>query len=219
MAIRTCREFEPEWLDLLGKIHEGFLILPVGFLSPSFHGDVESEAWGRIAAWLDRKEPGSVLFAAFGSEVKFTTEQIEEIASGLENSGVPFVWALREGSPPDWFPERIGERDCGGGMGAAGLTAGVALVVLPMQFEQGLNARNLWEKGLGVEVFRDREDGSFTGEEIARKLRMVMLEEEGEGLKARARAWMEKFGSEEVQDRYVEDLAVFMWENKLRQDA
>ncbi|KAG0449219.1 hypothetical protein HPP92_027458 [Vanilla planifolia] len=110
MAIRTCREFEPEWLDLLGKIHEGFLILPVGFLSPSFHGDVESEAWGRIAAWLDRKEPGSVLFAAFGSEVKFTTEQIEEIASGLENSGVPFVWALREGSPPDWFPERIGER-------------------------------------------------------------------------------------------------------------
>ncbi|KAG0449185.1 hypothetical protein HPP92_027429 [Vanilla planifolia] len=265
MAVKTCREFEPEWLDLLGKILVGFPIVPVGFLPPSFDDDEESQPWVRIAAWLDRKEPSSVLYAAFGSELKFTTEQIDEIASGLERSDVPFVWALREGCLPDGFEERVGDRGIvvegwvpqarilshssigaflnhGGPSGIVeGLMAGVALVVLPMQFEQGLNARLLSEKGLGAEVFRDYEDGSFSGEEIARKVRMVMVfrdyedgsfsgeeiarkvrmvmvEKEGEGLRARARAGKEKFGNEEVQDRYVKELANFMWENKVHQE-
>ncbi|KAG0478584.1 hypothetical protein HPP92_013303 [Vanilla planifolia] len=173
MAVKTCREFEPEWLDLLGKILVGFPIVPVGFLPPSFDDDEESQPWVRIAAWLDRREPGSVLYAAFGSELKFTTEQIDEIASGLERGDVPFVWALREGCVPDRFEERVGDRGIvvegwvpqarilshssigaflnhGGPSGIVeGLMPGVALVVLPMQFEQGLNARLLSEKGLG----------------------------------------------------------------------
>ncbi|KAG0449184.1 hypothetical protein HPP92_027428 [Vanilla planifolia] len=45
----------------------------------------------------------------------------------------------------------------------------------------------------GLEVYRDYEDGSFMGEEIAMKLRMMIEKEQREGL--RLRAWKEKFGS------------------------
>ncbi|PKA66807.1 Putative UDP-rhamnose:rhamnosyltransferase 1 [Apostasia shenzhenica] len=240
MAIRTCRVFEPEWLDLLGKIHVGYPIVPVGFLPPSFDDGDSSQTWVRISAWLDQnREPGSVVFAAFGSEVKLTLEQIEEIAAGLERSEVPFLWALRAGSPPAGFADRTGGRGLvvegwvpqarllahesvggfltHGGWNSIveGLTAGVALVVLPMQFEQGLNARLLEEKGLGFEVVRGREDGLISGEEIARKLRAAMAEEEdGEGLRARARKGKERFGGEEMQGKYMEEFVKHLWENR-----
>ncbi|PKA66805.1 Putative UDP-rhamnose:rhamnosyltransferase 1 [Apostasia shenzhenica] len=241
MAIRTCREFEPEWLELLGKIHDGQPIVPVGLLPPSFDDGDSSQTWVRISAWLDQnREPGSVVFAAFGSEVKLTREQIDEIAAGLEGSEVPFVWALRAGSPPAGFGDRTGGRGLvvegwvpqarllahesvggfltHGGWNSIveGLTAGVALVVLPMQFDQGLNARLLEEKGLGVEVVRGREDGLISGEEIARKLRAAMAEEEedGEGLRARVRKGKERFGGEEMQGKYMEEFVKHLWENR-----
>jgi UDP:flavonoid glycosyltransferase YjiC (YdhE family) len=40
-----------------------------------------------------------------------------------------------------------------------GLTHGVKLVLLPLMFDQGLNARHLVEEKIGVEVSRDEEDG------------------------------------------------------------
>ena len=39
------------------------------------------------------------MFVGFGSECKLSKEQINEIAYGLELSGLPFLWALRK---PDW---------------------------------------------------------------------------------------------------------------------
>ncbi|KAF0919242.1 hypothetical protein E2562_029013 [Oryza meyeriana var. granulata] len=139
--------------------------------------------------WLDRQAPSSIVYAAFGSEVKLTSEQLQRIPLGLEASGLPFIWAFRVPADagdsdrlPDGFEQRVNGRRviCGGWLPqvrflahgsvrgflthagwnsiAEGLTNGVRLVLLPLVFEQGLNARHLAEKKIAVEVARDEED-------------------------------------------------------------
>ncbi|KAD4585954.1 hypothetical protein E3N88_23555 [Mikania micrantha] len=48
--------------------------------------------------WLDLQPTGSVVFLCFGSSGVFTSEQLKEIAKGLEASGHRFLWVVR--SPP-----------------------------------------------------------------------------------------------------------------------
>ncbi|KAL6128626.1 hypothetical protein ACLB2K_071981 [Fragaria x ananassa] len=66
-----------------------------------------------------------------------------------------------------------------------------------------LNARLLVEKGLAAEVKRN-EDGSFSREEIAKSLRLAMVEEEGEQLRSNARKSAAVIGDHKLQhDRYI----------------
>ncbi|KAJ0753150.1 putative UDP-glucuronosyl/UDP-glucosyltransferase, UDP-glycosyltransferase family [Helianthus annuus] len=48
--------------------------------------------------WLDLQPSGSVVYLCFGSLGLFSSEQLKEIATGLEMSGVRFLWVVR--SPP-----------------------------------------------------------------------------------------------------------------------
>ncbi|XP_074573721.1 hydroquinone glucosyltransferase-like [Curcuma longa] len=45
--------------------------------------------------WLDYQPRGSVLFVSFGSGGTLSTEQMRELAFGLEQSGQRFVWVVR----------------------------------------------------------------------------------------------------------------------------
>ena len=47
-------------------------------------------------SWLDKQPRGSVLFVSFGSGGTHSSEQITEIALGLELSGVRFLWLVRK---------------------------------------------------------------------------------------------------------------------------
>ncbi|CAJ1950205.1 unnamed protein product [Sphenostylis stenocarpa] len=53
----------------------------------------------KIFEWLDKQAPKSVVFVGFGSELKLSKDQVFEIAYGLEESELPFLWALRK---PSW---------------------------------------------------------------------------------------------------------------------
>ncbi|XP_071715563.1 gallate 1-beta-glucosyltransferase 84A23-like [Rutidosis leptorrhynchoides] len=60
--------------------------------------------------WLNSKETSSVVYISFGSIVLFSQEQVTELAYGLLNSGVSFLWVLRKGKMHDgsesgWLPE------------------------------------------------------------------------------------------------------------------
>lgn len=46
-------------------------------------------------SWLDKFEPNSVLYVSFGSLALVSSQQVEEIALGLEASGYPFLWITR----------------------------------------------------------------------------------------------------------------------------
>ncbi|PKU81252.1 Putative UDP-rhamnose:rhamnosyltransferase 1 [Dendrobium catenatum] len=189
VLIRSCKELEPECLQLLGHLYEK-PIVPVGLLPPSIE-----EGQHAALDWLDKQGQGSTVYVAFGSEVKLSATEVMEIAVGLELSGLHFVWALRVGSVPaglvesikehgrgllcmDWVPQIhiLAHPSIGGLLSHAGwssvvegLAFGLAMVLLPMVFDQGLIARKMVEKGFGVEVPR-KEDGSFTGDEIAQSL-------------------------------------------------
>ncbi|KAI7753364.1 hypothetical protein M8C21_023949 [Ambrosia artemisiifolia] len=49
-------------------------------------------------SWLDLQPSGSVVYLCFGSGGAFSSEQLKEIAKGLEMSGFRFLWVVR--SPP-----------------------------------------------------------------------------------------------------------------------
>ncbi|PRQ58350.1 putative soyasaponin III rhamnosyltransferase [Rosa chinensis] len=83
------------------------------------------------------------------------------------------------------------------------LQFGHCLVVLPFMYNQPLNARLLVKKGLAAEVKRN-EDGSLSREEIAKTLRLAMVEEEGEHLRSNARKAAAVFGDHKLhQDHYI----------------
>ncbi|CAA2993701.1 UDP-glycosyltransferase 91A1-like [Olea europaea subsp. europaea] len=101
VVMRSCYEFEPEWLNLLENIYEK-PIIPVGHLPPKTTdsgSDEQNENWIEIKEWLDAKEKGSVVYVAFGtfgSETKPNQDELIEIALGLEKSELPFFWVLKK---------------------------------------------------------------------------------------------------------------------------
>ncbi|KAL3524973.1 hypothetical protein ACH5RR_013345 [Cinchona calisaya] len=121
LAIRSCSEFEPEWLKVLEEIHRK-PVIPVGQLPTTGNDEKDQkkdDAWGCIKEWLDKQEKGSVVYAAFGSEAKPSQAELEEISLGLELSGFAFFWVLRtkrgDDDPevielPDGFEERTKDR-------------------------------------------------------------------------------------------------------------
>ncbi|KAG6533770.1 UDP-glycosyltransferase 88B1-like [Zingiber officinale] len=81
----------------------------------------KDEAKAECMAWLDVQRRGSVVFLCFGSMGSFSTEQLEQIAVGLERSEQRFLWAVRapkdapsalnlEALLPEGFLERTKQR-------------------------------------------------------------------------------------------------------------
>ncbi|KAM3368730.1 hypothetical protein ACQJBY_016946 [Aegilops geniculata] len=69
--------------------------------------------------WLDRQRAASVVYISFGSWVgPIGPEKVRELALGLEATGRPFLWALRE--DPSWragLPDGYAERVAAAGRG------------------------------------------------------------------------------------------------------
>ncbi|CAL5079640.1 unnamed protein product [Urochloa decumbens] len=98
---------------------------------------------------------------------------------------------------------------CGWGSTAEGLFGfGHPLVMLPFVADQGLIARMMAERGVGVEVARREEDGWFGREDVAAAVRRVMVGEEGKALALNARRTGEEVVGDDGcrQERYVDEL-------------
>ncbi|KAJ8900502.1 hypothetical protein K2173_025279 [Erythroxylum novogranatense] len=215
MAIRSCPQFEGEYIDLYQKI-TGKPVVPVGLL-PSEKpekAEVTSGSWDEIFKWLDDQKPKSVVFVGFGSEYKLSKDQVYEIAYGLELSALPSGFAERTNQRGKvclgWAPqlEILGHSSIGGSLFHSGwgsaietLQFGHCLVLLPFIIDQPLNARLLVEKGLGVEVERDG-DGSFNRHGIAKALKLAMISEEGQTLRSRAREASSIFGDSKLHNEH-----------------
>ncbi|XP_057502436.1 UDP-glycosyltransferase 91A1-like [Actinidia eriantha] len=98
IAVRSCAEFEPEWLHLLEDLHRK-PVFPVGQLPTTAVSGVDNDntntEWLAMKQWLDQQEKNSVVYVAFGSEAKPTQHELTEIALGLERSELPFFWVLK----------------------------------------------------------------------------------------------------------------------------
>ncbi|KAK3124723.1 hypothetical protein QOZ80_7BG0591280 [Eleusine coracana subsp. coracana] len=180
--------------------------------------------------WLDAQPRRSVLYVALGSEAPVTAAHVLELARGLELSGARFLWALRRPTGllrDDGFEARVAGRGvvsvgwvpqvrvlahaavgaflthCGWGSVGEGLFRyGHPLVMLPFIVDQGLIARAMAERGVGVEVPRN-DDGSFCGEDVAAAVRQVM---DGEALSRNARELQKVVGDRVRQEQYIDEL-------------
>ncbi|PRQ58237.1 putative soyasaponin III rhamnosyltransferase [Rosa chinensis] len=228
LAFRSCNEIEGEYLDLYAKL-TGKPVIPTGLLPPK---ESKRESGNDVIfEWLDKQKPRSVVFVGFGSECKVSKEQVYEIAhselpflwalrkpswASTDAEALPLGFVDRTSKKGlvcmGWVPqiEILGHPSVGGSLFHSGwgsvietLQFGHCFVVLPLIVDQPLNARLLVEKGLAAEVKRNN-DGSFTADDIAKTLRLAMVEEEGEHLRINARKAAAVFGDEKLhQDHYL----------------
>uniref|UniRef100_A0A1J3GZJ9 UDP-glycosyltransferase 91A1 n=2 Tax=Noccaea caerulescens TaxID=107243 RepID=A0A1J3GZJ9_NOCCA len=119
IVVRSCYEYEAQWLQLIQDLH-GKPVIPVGVLPPNLEEKcADTDTWPSLKAWLDSQQTKSVVHVSFGSEAMPSQTQLNEIALGLELSGLPFFWVLKtrrgpwDTEPvelPEGFEERTKER-------------------------------------------------------------------------------------------------------------
>jgi UDP:flavonoid glycosyltransferase YjiC (YdhE family) len=118
----TFLELEPETIGYMSKL---CMIKPVGplFINPKASNTIGIRG-GVLKAddcmeWLSSKPPASVVYIAFGSVAYVVQEQVDELAYGLLNSGISFLWVVKPPNKdtdfklhvlPDGFLERVGNR-------------------------------------------------------------------------------------------------------------
>ncbi|CAL9027628.1 unnamed protein product [Prunus brigantina] len=76
--------------------------------------------------------------------------------------------------------------------------------------DQGLIARLLHGKQVGLEIPRDEQDGSFTRDSVAELTRRVMVDKEGESLRSNAWAMKEIFGNKELNNKCLDEFTRFL---------
>ncbi|XP_057983194.1 UDP-glycosyltransferase 90A1-like [Malania oleifera] len=173
--------------------------------------------------WLNSElaERKPVLYVAFGSQAEISQEQFKEIATGLEESRVSFLWVVRKKDFEMFemadaaFEERVKERGmivrkwvnqreilghggvkgflshCGWNSVVESMCAGVPVLAWPMMAEQHLNARMVVEE-IGVGVRVEHCGGGLRG--------FV----KGEGLERSVRELMEGEKGKEVRKKAKE---------------
>ncbi|KAJ6849578.1 scopoletin glucosyltransferase-like [Iris pallida] len=187
-VMNTFHEMEPGYADQLSK--KTWLVGPVSLCNRDATeravrgggGGGQENEFDRCLDWLDSKSAGSVLYACFGSLGQFSSSQLGEIAGGLNSSGRPFVWVVRNNAGYDdtseWMPEGFEEEEglvirgwapqmlilshpavggfmthCGWNSCMEGASAGVPMVTWPLFAEQFFNERLLVDVlGIGVAV-------------------------------------------------------------------
>ncbi|PPD88179.1 hypothetical protein GOBAR_DD14883 [Gossypium barbadense] len=97
-------------------------VLPIGPLLASNHlATFAGNLWPQDSTclqWLDNHASGSVIYVAFGSSTTVDSQQLHELAFGLELTGQPFLWVIRsdlmnDGSLaklPEGFINRVSNR-------------------------------------------------------------------------------------------------------------
>ncbi|CAM8961877.1 unnamed protein product [Rhodiola kirilowii] len=103
ILVNTFEGFEPDAEKGLvdGAYVPDSITPPVYYIGPliadpneQISGAVD-EATRRVFSWLDQRPKQSVVFLCFGSRGVFDEDQLKEIATGLENSGVSFLWVVK----------------------------------------------------------------------------------------------------------------------------
>lgn len=113
--VRHCHEFEPKWLTLLQELHHHLRVVPLGLMPPTITlQDDDDVTWLSITNWLGGQAKKSVVYVALGTEATLSQDQLTELAHGLDLSGVPFFWVLRQPSGsstdcelPSEFEDRV----------------------------------------------------------------------------------------------------------------
>ncbi|KAM7507489.1 hypothetical protein LguiA_017942 [Lonicera macranthoides] len=242
--VRQCVEFEPEWLKLLEELHHKPVIpvglMPPTAHNSGDDSHVISEwlnsqskqsvvyiALGSEVMMSQHELTELALglelsnlpfFWAFRKPAGSSESDTIELPAGFEKrvEGRGIVWT-------SWAPQlMILSHDsvggflthCGWSSCIEGLVFGQPLIMLSFLVDQGLNARVLAEKKVGIEVPRNEDDGSFTRDSVAKSLRSVMVEDEGTNYREKAMEMSRMFGDKNLHDEYLEKFIKYLENNR-----
>lgn len=165
-------------------------------------------------SWLEKQKGGSVAYISFGSVAVPPPEELNAIAEGLERSGVPFIWALREtsrthlpkgfveertkklqqGMVVSWAPQReilrhgsvgVFVTHCGWNSVLESIEGGVPMICRPFFGDQRLNGRMVQDVWeIGVGV----DGGVFAADGVLKSLDLVLVQETGKRMRERVQA-------------------------------
>ncbi|GJN19299.1 hypothetical protein PR202_gb06560 [Eleusine coracana subsp. coracana] len=93
---------------------------------------LDAQQQGAVAAWLDERDPDSVVYVSFGSLARKLPKQLFEVGHGLEDSGKPFLWVVKnsEATAPgvqEWL-RALEERTAGRGLVVRGWAPQLAIL-------------------------------------------------------------------------------------------
>ncbi|CAI9765401.1 unnamed protein product [Fraxinus pennsylvanica] len=192
VIVRSCKEFEGEYINLVEELYQR-PILPIGVLPPVSDGNMSHMAIDSSSTSTFKWKPEGI-------------ESSDLLPPGFANR------TLSQGIVTlGWVPQSeilahpaIGACLFHSGWGTIveALCFGHPLILLPMVADQELNAKLLTEKEIGYEVPRN-EDGSFNRDMVAKSVRKVMLEPEGEPLKLKASLMRNVFNNQDLHDSYI----------------
>ncbi|EXC71323.1 Putative UDP-glucose glucosyltransferase [Morus notabilis] len=110
--------FEELEQDIIRALSGFCMVRPIG---PLFKGpkDIAVTRGSECLEWLDSKPPSTVVYISFGTVAYLKQEQVDEMAHGVLNSGMSFLWVMRPPKKesglkphvlPEGFLETIGDR-------------------------------------------------------------------------------------------------------------
>ncbi|KZV15893.1 zeatin O-glucosyltransferase-like [Dorcoceras hygrometricum] len=124
----SSRVFEGEFMGFIKKLSEeqNKKHWAIGPFNPmNFTTKNEDGSRHESLKWLDKQPPESVVLISFGTTISLPDEQIKNLATGLEESEVKFIWVFRDADRgensaagdqdrraelPEHFEERVKER-------------------------------------------------------------------------------------------------------------
>ncbi|KAL8162464.1 hypothetical protein V2J09_013953 [Rumex salicifolius] len=180
IIFRTMNELEESALTALRSI-VSIPIFPIGPAIPfSFTGD--TSVTPDYIKWLDTQEHKSVLYVSLGTYLSAADAQIDELATGLKDSGIPFLWVSPDrahhlgaifgdhalGKVVNWCDQMRVLRHCsiGGYLTHCGWNstleaafAGIPALTFPLGLDQTLNSKLMVEDwGIGWRAKRNLRD-------------------------------------------------------------
>ncbi|KAK7307196.1 hypothetical protein VNO77_40028 [Canavalia gladiata] len=221
-------------------------MVPSAYLDGRIKGDkgYGASLWKPLSEecskWLEAKEPKSVVYMSFGSMVSLTAEQMEEVAWGLKESGVSFLWVLRESEQsklPNGYRDLVKDKGlivtwcnqlellahqatgcfvthCGWNSTLETLSLGVPVVCLPQWTDQLPDAKYLeeiWKVGVWP---KEDEKGVVRKQEFVKSLKIVMEGERSQEIRNNAAKW-KKLAKEAVDeggnsDKHINDFVTYL---------
>ncbi|CAH9078358.1 unnamed protein product [Cuscuta europaea] len=244
VLFRTCVEFEPEWLDLIRDLYHPKPVIPVGVLPPEPNADTawtEVKGWLDeqransvvyvalgTEATLSQTELNELALGLEKSDLPFFWVLRNPPGFTGDYAGKMLPEGYRERVrgvvTTQWVPqasilshEAIAGflTHCGWNSVIEGLASGHVLIMLPVMNDQGLNARLLVGKKVGVEIPRNERDGAFTSQAVADTMRFAVASDEGERIRANAGRMKDVFGDGNRNQSYINDCAAYFVKNKM----
>ncbi|XP_030526772.1 UDP-glucosyltransferase 29-like [Rhodamnia argentea] len=215
ILVKTFRELEGKYMDYLSS-HVGKRVVPVGPLvqDPSQEdGDDNIIGWldrkekcssvfvsCGTEYFLTEREREEIAYGLELSSVNFIWVIRFPVGESMElEEALPVGFLERVGDRglvrEGWAPQvKILEHrsisgfvsHCGWSSIMESMKLGVPIIAVPMQLDQPLNAQIVEKVGVGLEVKRSKS-GELERGEIAKAIRSVVVEKDGEGVRKKAR--------------------------------